>query len=116
MRLAICQLRCDAGDDAARVASLDDGVRRAAAGGADLVVLPEMAACGYLLDADHLDRHAEPGDGSGPVLSGWRNLARELGVAVVGGFAERTTAGIANAAVVIDAEGAVRGTYRKLHL
>lgn len=116
MRLAICQLRCDAGDDDRRSSALDDAVRAAAADGADLVVLPEMAACGYLLDAEHLDRHAEPGDGSGPVLTRWRDLAGELGVAVVGGFAERTDSGIANAAVVIDRAGAVQGTYRKLHL
>jgi N-carbamoylputrescine amidase len=116
VKLAVCQLRCDARDDAGRTAALHQAVRRAAAEGADLVVLPEMAACGYLLDTDHLDRQAEPGDGSGPVLSGWRRLAAELGVAVVGGFAERTDAGIANAAVAIDAAGAVLGTYRKLHL
>ncbi len=116
MRLAVAQLRCDAHDDDGRLAALDDVVRRAAADGAGLVILPEMAACGYLLDAGHLDRHAEPGDGSGPVLTGWRDLARELGVAIIGGFAERTATGIANAAAVIDGAGAVLGTYRKLHL
>ena len=116
MRLAVCQLRCDAGDDEGRGAALDEFVRRAAAQGAELVVLPEMAACGYLLDADHLDRHAEPGDGSGRALTRWRELARELGVSIIGGFAERTGSGIANAAVVIDRTGTILGTYRKLHL
>ncbi|MGZ4681047.1 MAG: carbon-nitrogen hydrolase family protein [Acidimicrobiales bacterium] len=116
MRLAVGQLRCDALDDDGRLIALDDVVRRAAAAGAELVVLPEMAACGYLLDPDHLDRHAEPDDGSGPVLTRWRELARSLGVAIIGGFAERTDSGIANAAVVIDASGTVLGTYRKLHL
>ncbi len=116
MRLAVCQLRCDAGDDDGRAAAIDGAVRRAAVGGAELVVLPEMAACGYLLQAGHLDRHAEVADGSGPALTRWRDLARELGVAIIGGFAERMDSGIANAAVVIDAGGAVRGTYRKLHL
>ncbi|MGZ4758032.1 MAG: carbon-nitrogen hydrolase family protein, partial [Acidimicrobiales bacterium] len=116
MRLAVGQLRCDALDDDGRLIALDDVVRRAAAAGAELVVLPEMAACGYLLDPDHLDRHAEPDDGSGPVLTRWRELARSLGVAIIGGFTERTDSGIANAAVVIDASGTVLGTYRKLHL
>ncbi|MGZ4705591.1 MAG: carbon-nitrogen hydrolase family protein [Acidimicrobiales bacterium] len=116
MRLAVGQLRCDALDDDGRLIALDDVVRRAAAAGAELVVLPEMAACGYLLDPDHLDRHAEPDDGSGPVLTRWREMARSLGVAIIGGFAERTDSGIANAAVVIDASGTVLGTYRKLHL
>lgn len=116
MRLAVCQLRCDARDDEGRGAALDEFVRRAAAQGAELVVLPEMAACGYLLDADHLDRHAEPGDGSGRALTRWRELARELGVSIIGGFAERTGSGIANAAVVIDRTGTILGTYRKLHL
>ena len=102
MKLAVCQLRCDASDDEGRGAALEVAVRRAAVDGAELVVLPEMAACGYLLDADHLDRHAEPGDGSGAVLGRWRELAGDLGVAIIGGFAERTGSGVANAAVVID--------------
>jgi N-carbamoylputrescine amidase len=116
MRLAVAQLRCDARDDAGRLAALDAAVRRGAGEGADLVVLPEMAACGYLLDAGHLDERAESGDGSGPVLTRWRRLASELGIAIVGGFAETTGAGVANAAVAIDASGSVLGTYRKLHL
>src|SRR6185436_5530411 len=112
MKLAVAQLRCDARDDDARTDAIDAVVRQAADEGAELVVLPEMAACGYLLDAAHLDGHAEPGNGSGPVLSRWREQARARGVAIVGGFAERTAAGIANAAVVIDASGTVLGTYR----
>lgn len=116
MRVAVAQIRCDADDDAGRLRATVEAIERGAADGADLVVLPELAACGYRLSARHLGLRAEPGDGSGFVLSAWRGAARRSGIAVVGGFAESTGSAIANAAVVIDPTGDVIGTYRKLHL
>lgn len=116
MRVAVAQLRCDAADDAARLDATLAAIATAAEQGADLVVLPELAACGYRLDARHLALRAEPADASGPVLSAWADAARRRGVAVIGGFAEATDGGIANAAAVIGADGNVVGTYRKLHL
>ena len=116
MRVGITQIRCDAADDSARLDATVAAIDAAATSGAELVVLPELAACGYRLVARHLALRAEPGDGTGPVLSAWRAAARRLGVAVIGGFAEATGAAIANAAVVIGPDGAVVGTYRKLHL
>jgi N-carbamoylputrescine amidase len=116
MRVAVAQIRCDAADDAGRVGATVAAIGTAAADGADLVVLPELAACGYRLNARHLGLRAEPGDGSGLVLSAWRDAARRWGITVVGGFAESTGAAIANAAVLIGPAGDVIGTYRKLHL
>jgi N-carbamoylputrescine amidase len=114
--VAAAQLRCPANDADARLHATTGAIRAGAAQGADLVILPELAASGYHLEARHLEECAEPEDGSGPFLRAWRTAAAEVGVAVVGGFVERTARGLANAAVVIGTDGAILTTYRKLHL
>ena len=53
--------------------------------GAGLVVLPECVSSGWLDDPAAVRPLAEPGDGSGPALSAWREAARE-------GVLSRTTA------------------------
>jgi predicted amidohydrolase len=116
MRIAVAQIRCDAALDGARRDATVAAIESAARAGAELVVLPELAACGYRLSADHLALRAETAVGDGPVLSAWRDTARHRGIGVVGGFAEKTGAAIANAVAVIGREGEMLGTYRKLHL
>jgi N-carbamoylputrescine amidase len=116
MRVAVAQLRCDAEDDDGRLAATVAAIESAASQGAELVVLPELAACGYRLNARNLALHAERAGGDGPVLSAWRDVARRRGIAVVGGFAEATGTAIANAVAVIGPDGSMIGSYRKLHL
>jgi N-carbamoylputrescine amidase len=116
MKVAIAQLRCAELDPAANRERTVAAIASAAAEGAELVVLPELASSGYLTDAAALATVAEPADGSGPVLGAWCRAAREHGVTVVGGFAERSDGRLYNSAVVIDAGGRVVGGYRKLHL
>lgn len=115
MKIAVAQIRSVPGaveaNRAAGVAAIED----AAAQGAALVVLPELAACGYLPGPDVLTA-AEPGDGSGPVLAAWVRAAAACRIAVVGGFAERDGARVYNSAVVVDSGGRLVGRYRKLHL
>lgn len=116
MKVAIAQLRCAALDAAANRDRTVAAIASAAADGAELVVLPELATSGYLTDAGALATVAEPPDGSGPVLGAWCRAAREHRVTVVGGFAERADGRLYNSAVVIDSGGRVVGGYRKLHL
>lgn len=88
-------------------------VREAAAGGAGIIVLPELVVPGYTADAEVLAAAAEPVDG--PTVAGWRALAEETGALVVGGFCERGTDLPYNSVVAVDARGVVLH-YRKLHL
>ncbi len=83
---------------------------------ADLLVLPELANTGYLYAAPaDIAPYAESAHGSGPFLAALRRFAEELGGMIVAGFAERTPAGLYNAAAAVTAAGVVQ-VYRKTHL
>jgi predicted amidohydrolase len=90
-------------------------IARAAAAGARLVVLPELATSGYCFhDAAEARAAAEPVPG--PTTRAWQEAAAALEVVVVGGICEVDDDDrIRNTAVVVDA-GGVCGRYRKLHL
>jgi predicted amidohydrolase len=82
---------------------------------AELWVLPELFASGYLfLDRGELDAAAEP-LGGGPVQDRLRRWAEERDAAFCAGFAERDGEKIYNAASLIGPQGRL-AHYRKLHL
>ncbi|MGH8962996.1 MAG: carbon-nitrogen hydrolase family protein [Jatrophihabitantaceae bacterium] len=112
----LAQLECTPLDVEANVALTTAAIESAVAGGADVVVLPELAASGYLLDGAALRPVAESVAAPGPVLSAWSRAAAAHGVTVVGGFAEVTDGELYNSAAVIGPDGAIAGLYRKLHL
>jgi predicted amidohydrolase len=86
---------------------------RAFAGGAGVVVLPELVIPGYVADRDRLASIAEPLEG--PSVATWRQLAAEHGGYVCGGFCEREAGRLFNTAVVVGGDGVLLH-YRKLHL
>lgn len=82
---------------------------------ADLWVLPELFATGYLMaDRDALGRVAEPVPG-GPTTRFLRDLAARRRCAFVAGLPVADGGGLFNAAVAVDASG-IRAVYRKVHL
>lgn len=90
-------------------------VERAAAGGADLVVLPELANTGYMFESRaEAFALAEPVP-NGPSTQAWIEVARRCNTLIVAGIAERDGERLYNAAVVVGPTGWL-GTYRKLHL
>jgi N-carbamoylputrescine amidase len=114
--VGLAQLECVPLDVAENTARTTAALRSAAAAGADLVVLPELVATGYVLDREALWARAESTAEPGPVLSAWAAEARALGITVVGGFAERDGDRLFNAVAVVRPDGTIAGTYRKLHL
>ncbi|MSO42023.1 MAG: hypothetical protein EXQ70_09075 [Solirubrobacterales bacterium] len=88
-------------------------IRRAFAGGADMILLPEMIIPGYVADAERLRPIAEPIDG--PTVESWQCLAAEGVGHISGGFCESDGDDLYNTAVVVGPEGVVLH-YRKLHL
>ena len=115
VRIACCQVSPAVGDKAGNLARVREAVSRAAEQGADVVVLPELANCGYVFtDRVELRAEAEPVDGQ--TVLGWAKLASENDLVIVAGFAEAASDGsVYNSAVLIDSSG-VRGCYRKAHL
>ena len=93
---------------------LVQAVRAAAARGAQLVVLPELAPSGYCFrDREEAWTAGEVLDG--PSVTALQQVARELSVTVVVGLALRQGESLFNSAVVLE-DGEVVGVYRKSHL
>lgn len=117
MRVAVLQMTSGI-DPAANLAAIQNGMRDAKAGKAEILFTPEMS--GYL-DRDRA-RAAERvvAEEEDIVLAGVRILAAELGLWVaIGSLAVRDPAvpGKArNRAFLIDDVGAIRARYDKMHL
>lgn len=79
---------------------------------AELAVFPEMFLPGYDTAALATRSHTP----ESPLLQAVAEAAAAYGTAVIVGFSEMTTAGIANSAACIDRDGRWAGTYRKTHL
>ena len=90
-------------------------MRRAAADGAKLVVLPEKwMVLGHGAD---LRAGAEPLDG--PAIAWARDAARELGIDLVAGSISERIAGepkLRNTSLHIGPDGEIKATYRKVHM
>jgi 5-aminopentanamidase len=115
VRVAACQLSLRIGEPDANRAAARDAIRAAAGQGAKVVVLPELTSSGYVFrDAAEARSLAEGADGA--TVRQWRDLAAELDLVVVGGFAELAAdAAVYNSAVIVDPSGP-RCVYRKAHL
>jgi N-carbamoylputrescine amidase len=92
-------------------------VRDAAGSGAQIVCLPELFQTQYFCQREDpaLFDLAEPVPG--PATERLSAVARELGIVLVASLFEKRAAGIYhNTAVVLDANGDLRGLYRKMHI
>jgi predicted amidohydrolase len=113
-RIACGQFASKNGDMAANVATIRLQSGEAAARGAAVAVFPELCLSGYL-DAREIPSLAV-GMG-GEEISALKSAAREAGIALCFGFAEKAGDGrLFNSMAYIDASGAVRAVYRKVHL
>ncbi|WP_454901804.1 nitrilase family protein [Variovorax gossypii] len=113
--VASVQMAPRVGHTAANVERSVRQIEEAAAQGASIVVLPELANSGYVF-ASRAEAFslAEPVP-DGPSTQAWAEVAQRCKVHVVAGIAERTGDRLYNAAVVLGPNGWL-GTYRKLHL
>jgi predicted amidohydrolase len=113
LRLGLVQVGTPFGAAGANRALTVELAERAFAGGAELVVLPELVVSGYGADAATLTGVAEPADG--PSARAWSEVARRHGGHVCGGICERDGDRLFNTAILVGPEGIV-AHYRKLHL
>jgi N-carbamoylputrescine amidase len=92
-------------------------IREAASRGAQVILIQELFETPYFC-MDHASRHfglAKPLEGH-PAVEHFRGLARELDVVLPVSVFERANNAFYNSVVMVDAGGAVLGSYRKSHI
>lgn len=93
------------------------GIRQAVAQGAELIVLQELHDHLYFCQTETTESFdlAEPIPGQTTTLYG--ALAKELGIVLITSLFEKRARGLYhNTAVVLEKDGSVAGTYRKMHI
>ena len=115
LKIACAQLQPEFGSVDKNVDSVSSAIREAAAAGAKLVVLPELSTTGYVFaDRDEAYSLCEMIP-SGPSCQRILETAKQLGVYVVVGMAERDRDRLFNSACVLGPAGFI-GRFRKVHL
>ena len=116
LNVALVQQRCGENPVANLTTQMDD-IRRAAAGGARLVLLQELHNTPYFCQIEDPTLCDLAESIPGPSTEQLGALARELGVVIVASLFERRAPGLYhNTAVVLDADGRLAGRYRKMHI
>lgn len=114
--VAVIQSRYRGSADAA-IAHAASEVRRAAEMGARIICLQEIFAGPYFCQTEDDACFALAETIPGPTTERFCELAGELDVVIVVPLFERVDAGIFyNSAAIIDADGSLLGTYRKMHI
>jgi N-carbamoylputrescine amidase len=104
-------------EPAPNLAKAIDGVREAAKGGAQLVVLPELFRSRYFCQTEDAKLFQLAEAVPGPSTDALATLAKELKVTLVASLFEKRAAGVFhNTAAVLDGEGGYLGKYRKMHI
>jgi N-carbamoylputrescine amidase len=114
--LAATQMACS-WDREANLEKAERLIREAAARGANVVLIQELFETPYFCK-DHDSSHfelARPLQGH-PAVERFRELARELDVVLPVSVFERANKAFYNSLVMVDAGGAVLGSYRKSHI
>lgn len=92
-------------------------IRAAAAEGAELVLLQELHGSVYFCQTEDPARFEQAEPIPGPTTHALAELARELGIVIVGSVFERRAPGLYhNTAVALEKDGSIAGIYRKMHI
>ncbi len=116
LRVGLVQHAMGEDADENRRVSLE-GIERAVADGAELILLPELHASEYFCKYQDpaLFDLAEPIDG--PTRHALADAARRHDVVIVGSIFEQRAPGLAhNTALIIERSGQLAGYYRKMHI
>jgi N-carbamoylputrescine amidase len=114
--VGLIQMSCSP-DPGENFAKAEARIREAAKRGAQIICLQELFRSQYFCREENADLFELAETIPGPSSEALSKLALSLNVAIVGSLFERRAAGIYhNTAVVINADGAVLGKYRKMHI
>ena len=116
MKTSIIQLRCTE-DVQANRKHLEENIARAAAMGAELVVLQELHDSLYFCQVESTGNFDLAVSIPGPVTEHYASLAKRHGIVLVTSLFEKRAAGLYhNTAVVFEKDGSIAGRYRKMHI
>ena len=114
--VATTQFACST-DRATNIERAEVLVRRAAAAGANVILLQELFETPYFcIDQDARHFALATTVDENPALRHFAPIARELGVVLPISFFERAGQAFFNTVAMLDADGRVLGTYRKSHI
>lgn len=114
--VASTQFACST-DRATNIERAEAMVRRAAAEGANVILLQELFETPYFcIDQDVRHFALATTVDENPALRHFAPIARELGVVLPISFFERAGQAFFNTVAMLDADGRVLGTYRKSHI
>ena len=92
-------------------------IRALAKQGARLIVLPELHRSLYFCQTENRENFDLAESIPGPTTEALASVAKELSLVIVASIFERRTKGLYhNTAVVLDCNGEIAGTYRKMHI
>ena len=130
VRIGLIQMDAREYDKEYNLARAEQGIRRAASLGAQIVCTPEASVQGYprvslpegkspnapdiVAQRARILAAAEPIPG--PVTGRFARLAKELGIWIVFGMDENRGGNLFNSAVVMNPRGVIAGVYSKVHL
>ncbi len=104
-------------DASKNLENAEDSIRDAAKQGAQIICLPELFLTQYFCQTENPENFSLAEPLPGPTSTKLSNLANELQVVLIVPLFEKRAQGIYhNTALVIDADGSIAGTYRKMHI
>ena len=104
-------------DSGSNLAKAEARIRAAAKKGAQIVCLQELFRSRYFPQVEDAQKFNLAETIPGPTTEALSQAARANGMVIVSSIFEKRSAGIYhNTAVVIDADGAILGKYRKMHI
>lgn len=116
LKIGLVQQSCGEDRDA-NIAKSIEGIREAAAKGAQLVVLQELHTGVYFCQTEADERFDQAETIPGPSTEKFGAIAKELGVVLVTSLFEKRAKGLYhNTLVVLEKDGSIAGKYRKSHI
>ena len=116
LRVGLVQ-QANSGNREANIAKSIAGIRKCVEQGAELVVLQELHCGLYFCQTEDTEVFDQGESIPGPSTERFGKIAAELEVVLVLSLFERRAPGLYhNTAVVLEKDGQIAGTYRKMHI
>lgn len=115
-KIGLVQTKCSTNPEANLQRAIT-GIREATAKGAEIVCLQELFRSQYFCREENAELFNLAESIPGPSTEAIGSVAKSLGVTVVASLFEKRAHGLYhNTAAIIDADGSLLGTYRKMHI